>query len=67
VQKAYGLLKPGGRLVSIAPREAERYNTENGTFGNWIRSLEWDAVPLPNNAFESSGTNTQTHVLVIDK
>ena len=67
VQKAYGLLKPGGRLVSIAPREAERYNTENGTFGGWIRSHEWDAVPLPNNAFESSGTNTQTHVLVIDK
>jgi hypothetical protein len=65
---AYELLKPGGRLVSVAPGHKMRYAHDNGRFSSFVKSLEhWMAFDLPRGAFRESGTDVNAHILVLDR
>lgn len=70
VRKAYGHLKPGGRLVSVMSTHWTFAATAAAqTFRDWKDSHGKPAVwePLPEASFASSGTRVPTGLLVLDK
>lgn len=62
IKHAYSLLKPGGRLVSVAPGNGGPYWPDG-----WLRDKDYHAYDLPAGTFKEAGTNIDTHIIVIDK
>ena len=60
VKRAYDLLKPGGRLVSVIPNSISALE-------EWLNGKDWDIYPLPAGTFKESGTGVNAAILVIDK
>ena len=68
VQKAYSLLKPGGKLVSVMSASVT-YNTQKKfvEFRHWLDTLRSYIVELPAKSFHISGTDVNTVLVVIEK
>jgi len=69
VQKAYSLLKSGGRLVAIMG-EGAFFRTDRNQypeFRDWLESVGATVVQLPEEAFKNSGTNVKSRMVIIDK
>jgi SAM-dependent methyltransferase len=68
VERAYGLLKPGGRLVAIMGEGAFfRQTKQESAFREWLDDVGATVIKLPENAFKKSGTGVRARMVVIDK
>ncbi|WP_136039967.1 LPD38 domain-containing protein [Photobacterium damselae] len=70
VQRAYEMLKPGGRMVAIVSSMAgNRQNKKNKAFREWLDDLAAEEQMLPDDAFKASlnPTSVRTKTLVIEK
>lgn len=68
VERAYGLLKPGGRLVAIMGEGSFfRQTKQEAAFREWLDDVGATVIKLPENAFKKSGTGVRTRMVVIDK
>lgn len=68
VQRAFGMLKEGGRLVSImSPSAFYRQDKRAEQFRDWFESLGGESVTLPEGSFKESGTGVATVLIVLDK
>lgn len=67
VRKAFSMLAPGGRLVSImSPGPFFRSDRKSQEFRVWFDSLGGEKIDLPENSFKQSGTGVSTVMIVID-
>lgn len=67
VRHAYGLLRPGGKLVSVLPSGVSfRQDKRHREFRDWALD-GGEVVPLPEHSFRESGTDVNTVVLVKEK
>ncbi|MGH7971353.1 MAG: hypothetical protein ACREIC_21760 [Limisphaerales bacterium] len=58
VRHMYGLLKPGGILVTVmSPAWQYRADDKFDDFGIWLQQLEHEVEELPEGTFKTSGTN----------
>jgi hypothetical protein len=68
VLKAYGHLKPGGRLVSVMSSGVTFRNDKKATaFRELIDRVGGEIIPLPEGAFKESGTMVNTVIVVLPK
>ncbi|MBO9599845.1 MAG: methyltransferase [Cohnella sp.] len=70
VQRAYGLLAPGGRIVAIMSEGPFFRGDKNAAaFREWLESVGGTSEKLPEGAFKSSErpTGVATRLVVIDK
>lgn len=72
VRHAYGLLAPGGRLVSImSAGPFSSSDTKSVAFRDWLDEVGGEVEQLPERAFQGAGSFRQTgvsaRVVVIDK
>ncbi|WP_065325829.1 methyltransferase [Tritonibacter mobilis] len=68
VRRAYSFLKPGGRLVSImSPGWTFRNDRKHAEFREWATAMRAEVHHVADGAFQSSGTNVRTLIVVIDK
>lgn len=74
IEKAFGHLKENGRIVAIVPRGAMDNKLDDFLYGQTAQGKPKHAdarlvasINLPNVAFEQSGTNVGTRIVVIDK
>lgn len=68
ILEMYSLLKPGGRLVSIASKHWQiAYGKKEQQFREWLDKLEADVIDVPAGEFKESGTQISTCIIVIDK
>lgn len=68
VRHAYGMLKPGGRLVAIMgehPFFAE--DAKSREFREWLEELGGTSEKLPPDTFKLSGTSAASRLVIIDK
>lgn len=64
VQHAFGMLAPGGVLVSVLPAGVVfRTDKRHIRFRQWADKQHGEITPLPDNAFRGSGTDVRTVVL----
>ena len=66
VRRAYGMLKPGGRLVaimSVGPFQRDSYADHD--FRGWLGWLDHDLEPLPANSFKVAGTGVNTNLVTL--
>lgn len=67
VERAYGRLRVGGRLVAIMSTGWTFSTQKNDQrFKAWVESVGW-WQPLPENSFAESGTGVNTVLVVLDK
>lgn len=68
VRHAFGLLKPGGRLVAITSPAPYFHSTKKAqAFREWLDSMGATYEPNPEGSFKESGTGVSTYTLTIDK
>lgn len=68
VTRAFELLNPGGRLVSImSPHWTFAADKRSIAFRAWQSGLGGDWTALPQGAFSGSGTGVSSGILVLDK
>ena len=68
VRRAFGMLLPGGRLVSVmSPSPFFTNNKKAIAFREWFNSLGVEKIDIPAGAFKESGTNIASCLIVIDK
>lgn len=68
VRHAYSFLKPGGRLVAItSPGWTFRNDRKHAEFREWAKEVGAEVHNVPEGAFQRSGTNVRTLIVVIDK
>lgn len=70
VQLAYGMLKPGGRLVAITGEGIHfRQDAKAAAFRAWLDARAGVATKLPEGSFKSSfrPTGVATRVVIVDK
>lgn len=68
IQKAYNMLKPGGRLVAImSPSAFFRMDKKSESFRSWFYTNNGLEIDLPENSFKESGTGVNTKLIVIDR
>ena len=68
VTRAWGFLKPGGRLVSIMSAGVKfRENKKTLEFRKLIDDFGWFAADLPEGSFKISGTAVNTVIVVLEK
>ncbi|MCW2242221.1 DNA methyltransferase family protein [Azospirillum canadense] len=67
VRRAFGMLKPGGRLVAImAESPFFRSDRKAEEFRAWLDSVGGTSERLPAGSFQESGTGVSTRIVVID-
>jgi hypothetical protein len=67
VRKAFSVLNPGGRLVSVmAPGFEFRSDRKSTEFRAWLDEVGGTWEDLPDGAFKSSGTGVSTRLVVIE-
>lgn len=65
---AYGLLVPGGILVSVSsPSPFGRTDRKSVEFQNWIQAVNAQVVDVPEGAFKESGTMLRTKIIKVRK
>lgn len=65
---AYGLLVPGGILVSVSsPSPFWRTDRKSVEFQNWIQAVNGQVVDVPEGAFKESGTMLRTKIVKVRK
>jgi len=69
VKKAFSLLAPGGRLVSIMSPAPFFFLLKKKAieFREWFDSLGGECVDLPENSFKESGTGVSSKLIILDK
>jgi phospholipid N-methyltransferase len=68
IRAAYGILPPGGILVSIvSPSPFFRTNKTSVDFRNWLNEVNAEIVEIPEGAFKGSGTMVRTNIVKIRK
>ncbi len=68
VQRAYRMLKPGGRLVAVMSEGPfVRQSNADKAFRQWLRAVGGRSRKLPADAFRAAGTGVQTRLVVIDR
>jgi predicted RNA methylase len=68
VQRAFEMLKPGGRVVSImSPSPFFNGNGKAAAFREWFEDNGGSMEKLPDNSFKDSGTGVGTVLVVLDK
>ncbi|WP_420408676.1 methyltransferase [Hoeflea sp.] len=68
VQRAFDMLKPGGRLVSVmSPGPFFRSDRKSEAFRDWFDDHGGERLDLPAGSFKESGTGTASIVVVLDK
>jgi protein-L-isoaspartate O-methyltransferase len=68
VMRAYEMLKPGGRLVSIMGRGAFfRGGRKESEFRDFLEQMGAVIEELPDGSFKESGTGVATNLIVLDK
>jgi len=68
VRHAYGLLKDGGRMVSIMSSSPFFNGCRKATeFREWLESLDCTYEALPEGSFKESGTMVNSYILTVDK
>lgn len=68
VRHAFGMLKPGGRLVAIMSQGPfYRSYKADAEFRAWLDEVGGVSEPLPVGTFEASGTGVNTRLVVIEK
>lgn len=68
VLKAYELLKPGGRIVSImSPSPFFNSQKKASDFREWFENVGGEAHDLPEGSFKESGAMVNSKIVVIDK
>jgi hypothetical protein len=68
VQHAFGMLRPGGELISVLPISIQYRNDKRHTaFREWYKGLAGDVRDLSPEAFKESGTLVRTCTLLIRK
>ena len=68
VLHAYGMLKPGGKLVSVMAAGATfRANKKTLAFRKLVADSKGKILPLPEGSFKESGTNVNSVVVVLPK
>ena len=66
VTKAFGLLKPGGKLVSIMSAGITfRQDKKAVAFRNFLASHNGQIIPLPEDSFKESGTGVNTVIVTM--
>ena len=66
ISHAFDCLKPGGRLVAVAPGFGKRHR--GSALAKKIEAAgSWEYEDLPKGTFEESGTMVYTHMLIVDK
>lgn len=66
IRKMYDLLKPGGRIVTIASKHWQQSNNKKETeFRNWLLGTE--IIEIEKGAFKESGTEIAACIIIIDK
>jgi len=68
VQRAYGMLKYGGRLVAVMSEGPFfREDKKASGFRSWMEMVGGTSEKLPEGTFKVSGTGVNTRMVVIDK
>ena len=68
ITRAFGFLRPGGRLVAIAGAGVKSNEwKETREFRRLVRLHNGDIEDLPEGAFAESGTNVRTVLITMDK
>lgn len=68
VKHAFSFLKAGGRLVSVmSPSPFFNSQKKAQAFRDWLETVDYMAVDLPENSFKESGTGVSTKLLIINK
>lgn len=68
VRRAFGFLRPGGKLVAImSPHWTFAATVAAREFAQFVRSLDGDWEPLPEGTFKKEGTGVNAGILVLDK
>ena len=68
VQRAYDMLAPNGRLISIMGEGVFGGSMKQDVaFRDWLEIVGATVVTMPEKAFKNSGTNVRTRLIVIDK
>lgn len=63
IRHAFDKLNPGGRLVAICANGSK----QNQTLKPWIEELGGEWYDLPQGSFQTSGTGTNTALVVVEK
>lgn len=63
VMSAFGMLRPGGRLVSVMSAGVKFRDTAHY---RWVRKLARKIIDLPPGSFKASGTSVNTVIVVCD-
>ncbi|UKJ74528.1 hypothetical protein [Azospirillum brasilense] len=67
VRRAFGMLKPGGRLVAIMSESPFfRSDRKAEEFRAWLDSVGGTSERLPAGSFQESGTGVATRLVVVD-
>ena len=66
VRHAYGMLKPGGRLVAIMS-EGPFFRQKDHGFRDWLDEVGGESEPLPADSFKSRGTGVDARLVTIAK
>ena len=68
VRHAFGMLKPGGRLVSVmSPGPFFRQHRADKEFRDWFEEVGGTVEELPAGTFKESGTGVASRLVVIEK
>ncbi|MDZ7823099.1 MAG: class I SAM-dependent methyltransferase [Ahrensia sp.] len=68
VMRAFEMLKPGGRLVSVmSPGPFFRSDRKSQEFRDWFSAQGGDRHDLPKGSFKQAGTSVDTVLVVIEK
>ena len=68
VLKAFSMLKPGGKLVSIMSAGVTFREDKMGKeFRDFVKSHNGRIIDLPEGSFKESGTGVNTVIVVMDK
>lgn len=68
VRRAFSMLKPGGRLVSVmSPGPFFRNTRKAQEFRDWFEDMVGYEQDLPAGSFQASGTGVSTKLVVIDR
>lgn len=68
IRRAYGMLKPGGRLVAISGEGIFfRSDAKSTEFREWLDDLGGTSEKLPEGTFKESGTGTNTRIVNVGR
>lgn len=68
VRRAFDLLEPGGRLISImSPGPFFRSDRKSAEFREWFDRIGGTVEELPEGSFKASGTSVAARLIVLDK